>query len=129
MGVTGEPAIEPPPQAIWNITRLSRTTSKSDRRGDLFLALPPFQPRPSRAIADSGIQSAYSGMPPGRSLGGASRADVGAVVEMVKAEVTGLPPGMTLLGENEQLACAGRPEQASVTVLPYSPNRGLKLTV
>ena len=56
---------------------------------------------------------------------GADRAEPGAVVPMVKAEVAGLVPGVMDAGENWQVAPAGRVKevQASETVLlkPFSP--------
>jgi len=53
------------------------------------------------------------------------------VVETVRVEVAGLPPGVTALGESEQLARvrAGGNEQASDTELLKEPNCGVMVTV
>ncbi|HEX9254725.1 MAG TPA: hypothetical protein VF938_04240 [Candidatus Angelobacter sp.] len=48
----------------------------------------------------------------------------GAVVEIVKAELAAIPPGVTELGENVQAAPAGNPEQARVTAAVNPPPSG-----
>jgi len=60
---------------------------------------------------------------------GALNAADGAVVEMVSLEVAPLVPGVTELGENEQVERDGRLEQAKDTALVNVPYCGLTLMV
>ena len=62
------------------------------------------------------------------SQSGRRKAD-GAVVETVRVEVAGLAPGVTLAGENEHEAKAGRPEQDNETALLKGPNCGERVMV
>jgi hypothetical protein len=48
---------------------------------------------------------------------------------MVSFEVTPFAPGVTELGENEQVERDGRPEHAKDTALVKPPNCGLTLNV
>ena len=47
-----------------------------------------------------------------------------AVVAIDKAEVTALPPGVTLLGDRPHEACAGSPLQVSLTAEANDPPSG-----
>ena len=53
----------------------------------------------------------------------------GAVVEIVRAEVALLLPGVRLAGEKEHELNEGRPEQVSETLLSKEPNCGEMVTV
>ena len=72
-------------------------------------------------------QNAKSGLLPLRP--GDSMATEGAVVRMVRVELPGLAPGVSDVGEKEQVASAGKPEQENVMRELNDPPIGVTVTV
>ena len=60
---------------------------------------------------------------------GDSMASEGAVVLMVRVEVPGLAPGVSDVGEKEQVASAGKPEQENEMREFNDPPMGVAVTV
>jgi hypothetical protein len=48
---------------------------------------------------------------------------------MVSVDLAALAPGVTVIGENEQVRVFGRPAQESATGLLNAPDRGVVMTV